>query len=151
MVSNNNGSILILGVLKKNTISTPKTKSHLYFVAQKKKSLILGLKRKKKKKTTVTIINSNQTQPSLWSTKSTETKKEKSQTIRDQPNQPEPITTMIEQINTKTHEPKGKSTMTHESFDTIMRVVIVAKEMTEFQGERQRAKRETREKLINKK
>lgn len=50
MVSNNNGSILILGVLKKNTISTPKTKSHLYFVAQKKKSLILGLKRKKKKK-----------------------------------------------------------------------------------------------------
>ena len=178
MVSNNNGSILILGVLKKNTISTPKTKSHLYFVAQKKKSLILGLKRKKKKKkevthaiffhiiqqhiihptigkkkkkTTVTIINPNQTQPSLWSTKSTETKKEKSQTIRDQPNQPEPITTMIEQINTKTHEPKGKSTMTHESFDTIMRVVIVAKEMTEFQGERQRAKRETREKLINKK
>ena len=50
MVSNNNGSILILGVLIKNTISTPKTKSHLYFVAQKKKSLILGLKKKKKKK-----------------------------------------------------------------------------------------------------
>lgn len=177
MVSNNNGSILILGVLKKNTISTPKTKSHLYFVAQKKSHLYLASKekkkkkrsysryffshhsttyhtsyhRKKKKKTIVTIINPNQTQPSLWSTKSTETKKEKSQTIRDQPNQPEPITTMIEQINTKTHEPKGKSTMTHESFDTIMRVVIVAKEMTEFQGERQRAKRETREKLINKK
>ena len=58
---------------------------------------------------------------------------------------------MIEQINTKTHEPKGKSTMTHESFDTIMRVVIVAKEMRELQGESQRAKREMREKLINKK
>ena len=58
---------------------------------------------------------------------------------------------MIEHINTRTHKPKGKSTMTHESFDTIMRVVIVAKEMRELQGESQRAKREMREKLINKK
>lgn len=85
------------------------------------------------------MINPNQTQPSLWSTKSTETKKEKSQIIRDQPNQPRPITTMIEHINTIrsiTHEPKGESTMTHGSFVTIMRVVIVAKEMREFQGER---------------
>ena len=146
----------------------PKKNSHLYLASKEKKKkkkevthaiffhniqqhIIHPTIGKKKKNTTVTIINPNQTQPSLWSTKSTETKKEKSQTIRDQPNQPEPITTMIEQINTKTHEPKGKSTMTHESFDTIMRVVIVAKEMTEFQGERQRAKRETREKLINKK
>lgn len=122
MVSNNNGSILILGVLKKNTISTPKTKSHLYFVAQKKKSLILGLKRKKKKKKEVThaiffhIIQQHIIHPTIG-------KKKKKNHSNHNKSKPNSTITVINQINwdqkgkISDHSRSTKSTRTNNNHD----------------------------------